>query len=208
MPTRIYLVRHGATEWAKTGQHTSRTDLPLTPEGEEEARRLGRLLQGVHFEAVYSSDMQRARRTAELAGFPDLIVTPLLREYDYGEYEGVTTDEIRRTRPDWELFRDGCPGGESPEQVATRADHVVQRVRSVAGDVLLFSSGHFPRVLAARWIGVEAIVGRSFMLATASLSGLSHEHSMDQPAIHLWNDTRHVLAPKEQRSFPLHASAS
>jgi broad specificity phosphatase PhoE len=131
-----------------------------------------------------------------------------LVEWDYGEYEGRLTVDILRQRPDWQLFRDDCPGGESPEQVATRADRVVQRVREVAGDVLPFSSGHFLRVLAARWIDVEPIFGRSLMVSTASLSALSNENSMDQPAIRLWNDTRHVAASKEQEGYTVRVSAN
>jgi len=147
-------------------------------------------------------------RTCELAGFGPVAETDVdLVEWDYGEYEGRRTVDILRERPDWQLFRDGCPGGESPEQVATRADRVVQRVRRVTGDVLLFSSAHFLRVLAARWIGLEAIFGRSFMLSTASLSALSYESKADQPAIQLWNDTGHVLASKEQQACSEHVTA-
>ncbi len=190
----VYLARHGETAWTVTGQHTGLTDLPLTEQGERNAQKLGERLNGMTFAKVLTSPLRRAMRTCELTGFgPVAEIDPDLVEWDYGEYEGRRTADILAERPDWQLFRDGCPEGESPEHVAMRADRVVQRVRLVAGDVLLFSSGHFLRVLAARWIGEEAIVGRSFMLGTASLSGLSHEHSADQPAIHLWNDTRHVL---------------
>src|SRR3989441_8492770 len=185
----VYLARHGETAWTVTGQHTGLTDLPLTEHGECNARKLGERLNAMTFAAVLTSPLRRAMRTCELAGFgPVAEIDPDLVEWDYGEYEGRRTADILAERPEWQLFRDGCPGGESPEHVATRADRVVHRVRRVAGDVLLFSSGHFLRVLAARWIGMEAIVGGSFMLSTASLSGLSHEHSVDQPAIHLWND--------------------
>jgi len=190
----VYLARHGETAWTVTGQHTGLTDLPLTERGERNARKLGERLNGMTFEMVLTSPLRRAMRTCELAGFEPVAETDRdLVEWDYGEYEGRRTAEILAERPDWQLFRDGCPGGESPAHVAARADRVVQRVLTVAGDVLLFSSGHFLRVLAARWIGLEPLFGRSFMLSTASLSALSHENSMDQPAIHFWNDTRHVL---------------
>jgi len=190
----VYLARHGETAWTVTGQHTGLTDLPLTERGERNARKLGERLNGMTFEMVLTSPLRRAMRTCELAGFEPVAETDRdLVEWDYGEYEGRRTAEILAERPDWQLFRDGCPGGESPAHVAARADRVVQRVLTGAGDVLLFSSGHFLRVLAARWIGLEPLFGRSFMLSTASLSALSHENSMDQPAIHFWNDTRHVL---------------
>lgn len=168
----LYLIRHGATEWAKTGQHTSYTDLPLLPEGEAEARRLGERLRDVQFTAVYSSDMQRSRRTAELAGFPEPEITPLLREYDYGEYEGVTTDEIRRVRPDWELFVDGCPGGETPAQVYARAAACLQLLAGHDGAVAAFSHGHFIRTLAVAWVELQIIAAARLALDTAAISVL------------------------------------
>ena len=202
----VYLARHGETAWTITGQHTGRTDLPLTERGEEMARRLGERLNAGTFAKVFTSPLQRAVRTCELAGFGAVAQTDRdLLEWDYGEYEGLLTVDILAGRPDWQLFRDGCPGGESPEQVAARADRVVQRVRSIAGDVLLFSSGHFLRVLAARWIGAQPIVGRGFMLSTASLSSLSYEHA-DSPAIRLWNDATHAMTLNEQ--VGLHASTT
>jgi broad specificity phosphatase PhoE len=190
----IYLARHGETAWSLTGQHTGLTDLPLTELGERNARRLGDRLSGLTFGTVFTSPLSRARQTCELAGFGHLaeVVSDLV-EWDYGEYEGRRTAEIRAERPDWQLFRDGCPGGESPQQVATRADRVVNRLRGLPGDVLLFSSGHFLRVLAARWVGIETFDARSLMLSTASLSALGYEHSLDQPAIRLWNETHHLL---------------
>lgn len=195
----IYLARHGETEWTITGQHTGRTDLPLTERGECNARKLGERLRDMTFAKVFTSPLRRAMRTCELAGFGSVAeIDPDLVEWDYGEYEGRRTVDILRERPDWQLFRDGCPDGEVPEQVATRADRVVQRVRKVTGNVLLFSSGHFLRVLTARWIGTEPIFGKSLMLSTASLSALGYENSVDQPAIQLWNDTRHVVALKDQ----------
>ena len=192
----IYLARHGETAWTVTGQHTGRTDLPLTEAGEHNARRLGERLKGQTFLRVFTSPLQRAVRTCELAGFGALAeVDPDLVEWDYGDYEGLTTVEIRVRRPNWQLFLDGCPGGESPTKVAARADRVVSRVRAVQGDVLLFSSGHFIRVLAARWIGIRpAVSARSFMLNTASLSALGYEHDISRPVIRMWNDTHHVIS--------------
>ena len=183
----VYLARHGETAWTLTGQHTGRTDLPLTEAGERNARRLGERLKGLTFAKVFTSPLKRAVRTCELAGFGAVAEVDVdLVEWDYGEYEGLTTAEIRAERPDWQLFRDGCPGGESPKQVAARADRVVSRLRAVQGDVLLFSSGHFIRVLAARWIGIEpAVNARSFMLSTASLSALGYENDLSRPVIRL-----------------------
>ena len=188
----IYLVRHGETAWSLSGQHTKLTDLPLTERGERNARRLGERLAGLSFAKVFTSPLQRAARTCALAGFgPAAEVDHELVEWNYGDYEGRTA-EIRTKRPNWELFRDGCPGGELPDRVGARADRVLNRTRSVQGDVLVFSSGHFLRVLAARWLGLEPAAGRFFMLNTASVSVLSYENSLSQPAIRLWNDTRHV----------------
>jgi probable phosphoglycerate mutase len=189
----VYLARHGETAWSLSGQHTGLTDLPLTERGERNARRLGERLKGLNFTKVFTSPLQRASRTCTLTGFGgEGQVDRDLLEWNYGQYEGQRTAEIRRIRPDWELFRDGCPGGESPDQVAARADRVVGRVRAVQGNVLLFSSGHFLRVLAARWLGMEPSSGRHFLLSTASLSALGYEHTRSQPVIQLWNDTHHV----------------
>ena len=192
LPT-IYLARHGETAWSLTGQHTGLTDLPLTESGGRNARNLGEKLRGLTFAKVFTSPLQRAVRTCELAGFKPAAETDAdLVEWNYGDYEGRRTAEIFKERPGWQLFRDGCPGGESPAQVAVRADRVVQRVRAVAGDVLLFSSGHFLRVLAARWLGLEPAAGKFFTLDTASLSGLGYEHNLSAPVIRLWNSTHHV----------------
>jgi probable phosphoglycerate mutase len=192
LPT-VYLARHGETAWTVSGQHTGRTDVPLTERGERNARRLAERLAGLHFARIISSPLQRARRTCELAGFGQRCeIDPDLMEWDYGQYEGRTSAQILAERPDWQLFRDGCPGGESPEQVAARADRVVQKVRAINADVLLFSSGHFLRVLAARWLGMPAAGGRYFLLGTASLSALGYEHNLAEPAIRFWDDTRHV----------------
>lgn len=190
----IYFARHGETAWTLTGQHTGLTDLPLTPQGERNARGLGDRLTGLVFAKVFTSPLQRARRTCELAGFgAKTEVDSDLVEWNYGAYEGRRTAEIRAERPDWQLFRDGCPGGESPAEVIARADNVLSRVRTVTGDVLLFSSGHFIRVLAARWIGLEPTVNSmSFLLSTASLSAVGYEHDLSRPVIRLWNDTHHV----------------
>jgi broad specificity phosphatase PhoE len=192
----IYLARHGQTAWTITGQHTGRTDLPLTEAGERNAHRLGERLKGLTFDKVFTSPLLRAAQTCEFAGFDAVAEVDVdLVEWDYGEYEGLTTAEIRAGRPDWQLFRDGCPGGESPKKAAARADRVVSRVRAVQGDVLLFSSGHFIRVLAARWIGIQPPVSaRSFSLSTASLSALGYENDLSRPVIRLWNDTHHVIS--------------
>jgi broad specificity phosphatase PhoE len=190
----IYIARHGETAWTVTGQHTGLTDLPLTAQGERNARALAGRLDGLTFAKVFTSPLQRARRTCELAGFGAVAeIDPDLVEWDYGAYEGRRTAEIRAERPDWQLFRDGCPGGESPTQVVSRAERVQSRIRVVQGNVLIFSSGHFIRVLAARWIGLEPSVNcMSFLLSTASLSAVGYEHDFDQPVIRLWNDTSHV----------------
>jgi probable phosphoglycerate mutase len=189
----LYLARHGETAWSLSGQHTGLTDLPLTERGERNARCLEERLRGLAFTAVFTSPLQRAARTCELAGFGGVAqVDRDLLEWDYGEYEGTRTADIHAKRPDWQLFRDGCPGGETPQQVGDRADRVASRVRAIAGNVLLFSSGHFLRVLAARWLGLEPAAGRYFLLSTASVSALSYEHNLSQPAIQLWDDTRHV----------------
>jgi len=189
----VYLARHGETAWTLSGQHTGLTDLPLTQRGERNARRLAERLRGVTFAQVWTSPLQRATRTCELAGFGAVAeIDRDLVEWNYGVYEGRRTADIHRERPEWQLFRDGCPGGESPQEVGARADRVVTRVRAVSGDVLVFSSGHFLRVLAARWLGLEAASGRYFLLSTASLSALGYEHNLSQPVIRLWDDTRHV----------------
>jgi probable phosphoglycerate mutase len=192
----VYLARHGETAWTLSGQHTGLTDLPLTPNGERNARRLGDRLKGRQFARVFTSPLQRAARTCELAGFGDVAEKdPALVEWNYGEYEGLRTADILARCPDWDLFSDGCPGGESPGQIAERADRVVERLRTVSADVLLFSSGHFLRVLAGRWLGLGSdSAGRHFLLSTASLSALGYEHKLSRPVIRLWNDDHHVEA--------------
>ena len=185
----IYLARHGETAWSLSGQHTGLTDLPLTKDGEDAARRLGERLKGLSVTKVFTSPLQRAARTCELAGFGAVAqFDPDLVEWNYGKYEGLRTSEIQRTRPDWKLFRDGCPEGETLDQIGTRADRVVNRVRALNGNVLLFSSGHFLRVLAARWLRLEPAAGRYFVLGTASLSALGYEHDISEPVVQWWNE--------------------
>ncbi len=191
----IYLARHGETEWTISHQHTGRTDIPLTERGERNARALGERLRGLSFSKVFTSSLTRATYTAKLAGFqssaePD----DDLMEWDYGRYDGKTSAQIREDDPNWNLFRDGCPGGESVEAVSARADRVIARLRAIDGSVLLFGHGHFFRVLTARWLGLTAAGGRLFYLGTAALSILGYEHSRDEPVIRLWNDDRHVSA--------------
>jgi probable phosphoglycerate mutase len=189
----INVARHGETAWSVSGQHTGTTDLPLTDRGERNARRLEERFRGVTFAKVFTSPLQRATRTCELAGFGSVAeIDRDLLEWNYGKYEGRRTVEILADRPGWQLFRDGCPGGESPDQVGARADRVVNRVRAIDGDVLVFSSGHFLRVFAARWLGLDAAFGRYFVLSTASVSALGYEHNRSEPVIRLWDDTRHI----------------
>ena len=183
-----WLVRHGETEWSLAGRHTGLTDLPLTARGEDTARSLAGRLQGIVPASVYTSPLQRAARTCALAGFGAAAVTdPDLVEWDYGDYEGLTSREIRARQPGWALFRDGCPGGEALAGVGARADRVVRRLRGGDGDALVFSSGHFLRVLAARWLGEDPSAGRHFVLGTAALCALGYDHDLTEPVIRLWN---------------------
>jgi broad specificity phosphatase PhoE len=180
----LWLIRHGETEWSLSGQHTSRTDLPLTPEGERRATELAKILSSQHFALVLSSPMKRALETAKLAGFrPE--ITGDLREWDYGEYEGLKTAEIQQQAPTWTIWTMTPKGGETANQVATRADHVIARATAAAGDVAIFGHGHMLRVLAARWLGLAPDAGRFFALGTASISILSHEH--ETRVIRVWN---------------------
>ncbi len=177
MATRIFLLRHGETPWSLSGQHTSRTDLPLTANGERRASQLRDVLQGIQFAHVLTSPLQRARRTCELAGFGTVArVEPDLHEWDYGDYEGRTTAEIRIQNPGWTVFQEGCPNGESVEQVAQRADRVLAGLRPMEGTVALFSHAHFLRALAVRWIGLPVQQGLNFALDTGSVSILGHDH--------------------------------
>jgi broad specificity phosphatase PhoE len=189
----IYLARHGETAWTISHQHTGRSDIPLTARGEKNARSLGERLRGTKFTKVFTSSLDRARRTAVLAGFGSVaIVDPELMEWDYGQYDGKTTAEIRQQQPRWSLFRDGCPGGESVATVGERADRVIAGLREIDGRALLFGHGHFFRVVAACWLGLAPKDAALFYLSTASLSVLGYEHSRDEPVIRLWNDDRHV----------------
>ena len=189
MPAKVFLVRHGETDWSLTGRHTSRTDPPLTERGEQNARRLADALRGDRFSRVYTSPRQRARRTCELAGLGTRAeIEPDLVEWDYGDYEGQRSAEILATRPGWDLFRDGCPGGEAPGQVSARADRFIARLRALDGCIALFTHGHFGRVLGVRWIGLPVTAARHFLLGTASFSVLGHEHDpAGPPAIVRWN---------------------
>ncbi|MFN0194955.1 MAG: histidine phosphatase family protein [Aestuariivirga sp.] len=186
---RLYLVRHGETAWSLSGQHTGRTDIPLTALGEAEARKLAERLHRVSFAWVFTSPLQRARRTAELAGLNRAAeIEPDLAEWDYGGYEGLRSGEIRANKPDWNIFRDGCPDGESLAGVSVRADRIIARLRKLEGDIAIFSHGHFGRVLAARWVGLEIECALHFLLGTASLSILGYGHQLaTEPAIILWN---------------------
>lgn len=191
----IYLARHGETEWTVAGKHTGRTDVPLTARGEQNARLLGKRLASVNVQHVFVSPSQRARRTCELAGFSDrATIDPDLAEWDYGQYEGLTTKDIRDRKADWQLFRDGAPGGESPTDISARADRFIARLRQLNTAVLVFSSGHISRVMAARWLNLPVSAGALFLYSVAALSILSYDHDLTEPAIKLWNDTDH-LAP-------------
>ena len=184
----ITLVRHGETAWTVSRQHTGTTDLPLTARGKQDARVLGDSLREKHFALVVTSPLTRARQTCDLAGLASSAeVDPDLAEWNYGEYEGLTTAEIHKSRPGWNVFRDGCPGGESPAEVGARADRALKRLRSVAGDVCVFSHGHFLRVFAARWLGLDPTQGRCFLLQTGTVSVLGYEHNRDEPVVRLWN---------------------
>ena len=187
---KIYLLRHGETEWSLNGRHTGVTDIPLTENGRKLARQLQPILAKEQFVMVLTSPLQRARDTCKLAGLGTLAsVDRDLVEWNYGEYEGLTTDQIRQTSSDWSVFRDGCPGGESPLPVSVRADRIISRVRAVDGNVALFSHGHILRVLAARWINLSASYGENFLLDTATLNVLGYYR--ESPAFKIWNAPLH-----------------
>jgi broad specificity phosphatase PhoE len=189
----IYLARHGETAWSLTGQHTGLTDLPLTTRGESDAVKLGTRLHGLSVDLILCSPLKRAAQTCALAGFESAAKLDAdLVEWDYGQYEGRTSADIQRESPDWQLFRDGCPGGESLAQIGARVDRVVQQVRQLSGNALLFSSGHFLRIFTARWLGLEPAAGKYLTLSTTSLSVLGYEHALSQPVIQSWNDTSHL----------------
>jgi broad specificity phosphatase PhoE len=188
----IYLARHGETAWSISGQYTGLTDLPLTERGEENAKRLGKRLVGTTVTRVFTSPLQRASRTCELAGFGIVASSdPDLVEWNYGRFDGKTNVEILRDQPGWELFRDGCPGGESIGDVVARAQRVVDRIRAAEGSVLLFSHGHFLRVLTTCWLGLEPTASRCLELETAALCILGYKHGLQDPVLHLWNDCSH-----------------
>ena len=186
---RIYLVRHGETAWSLSGQHTGRTDIPLTTKGEADARKLNERLRAAAFKQVFTSPLQRARQTSDLAALATPAeIAPDLAEWGHGAYEGLRSAEIRAIKPDWNLYQDGCPGGESPAQVSLRADRMIARLRVFEDDIAIFSHGHFGCVLAARWIGLDIEHALHFLLDTASLSILGYGHqSAAEPAIMLWN---------------------
>lgn len=186
MPSEIFLVRHGETEWSRSGQHTSRTDLPLTPEGELQAAHLKRMLEGRHFALVLSSPMKRALDTCRLIGLAPVISESLI-EWDYGDYEGLSTQQIQQRSPGWTIWTGDVPNGESIERVAARADEVITRALAAAGDVAFFGHGHLLRVLATRWIGLDPHAGAHLALSTASLSVLGYER--ETRVIRLWNQT-------------------
>ena len=184
--SEVWLVRHGETEWSAAGRHTGTTDLPLTDRGRDAARAVAPVLRGHEFAAVLTSPLRRARETCELAGLAGSAeIVDDLREWDYGDYEGLTTAQIRESRPDWTLWRDGCPGGESADDVGARADRVIARLRTIDGDVVVFAHGHFLRVLGARWCGLQAQDGAILALDTATLCRLGWER--EQAVVRVWN---------------------
>ncbi len=188
MADKIYLLRHGQTEWTISGKHTGTTDVPLTAHGEQEARALEKNLRGVMFERVLSSPRQRARRTCELAGIgARMEVTDDLREWDYGDYEGLLSKEIVARHPGWMIFEHGCPNGESPQQVTARADRLIASLRETNGNVALFSHGHFTRVLAARWVGMPVVNAKILASSTGSISILGTSKNGPRDVIELWN---------------------
>jgi broad specificity phosphatase PhoE len=189
MVDQVFLIRHGETPWSLSGQHTGNTDMALTERGERQAARLGEVLRSQKFSAVLTSPLQRARRTCELAGFGAIAqIDERLREWNYGEYEGLTSVQIRARRANWEVFRDGCPGGESPQQMQDRVDGVLARLRALTGTVAVFSHGHCLRSMAVRWIELPIVNGRNFALAAGAVSRLGYEHHrLEEPAIQLWN---------------------
>ena len=188
---RLFLVRHGATDWSESKKHTGRSDIPLNAQGEKLARHLESRLNGLAFANVFTSPLIRASRTCEIAGFKEQSeLNADLVEWDYGDYEGQTTVDIHRDRSDWNLFRHGAPNGESPDQVALRADRFLETVRAIEGDVLAFSSGHIIRMIAARWLKLPNRAANFFYTATASLGVLGYEHNRNEPVVLLWNEVQ------------------
>lgn len=188
-PSRLWLLRHGNTNWSDERRHTGRTDIPLNASGEAHAELLGQRLAGEQFSRVFVSPLQRVRRTCQIAGFAGQAeIDQDLTEWNYGDYEGNLTVDVHRTRPDWYLYRDGTPNGESPDQVAVRADRFIQLARSTKGDVAAFSSAQIIRMIAARWLGLAPLAAQYFYTETASVGILSYEHEQIHPVIHLWDD--------------------
>ena len=186
---RLFLIRHGNTDWSDSGKHTGRTDIPLNASGEEHAVLLGSRLTGERFSRIFASPLIRVRRTCELAGLAERAeITTDLTEWNYGTYEGRLTVDVHRERPDWYLYRDGAPNGESPEEVAARADRFIERVRPMEGDVAAFSSGQTIRVIVARWLGLPPLDARFFYTDTASIGILGYEHDRMHSVVHLWDD--------------------
>lgn len=186
---RLYLVRHGSTAWSETHRHTGLTDVELNEQGEQQARELGEQLRDLEFAEVYASPLKRAMKTCELAGFGGQAQRDRnLVEWDYGDYEGVTTKDIRDAQPGWNVFTHPCPNGETPEDVGHRADRFIDKVRSAEGSVIAFSSGHIIRVITARWLSLEPQAGRFFLASTAAISILGYEHDRTEPVICLWNE--------------------
>jgi probable phosphoglycerate mutase len=189
--TEILLARHGETEWSRDNRHTGRTDIPLTERGEQQARALATRFAGTEPTLVLTSPLQRAAETCRLAGLGDRAMEdPDLQEWDYGEYEGITTNEIHEDRPDWFIWRDGCPGGESPDDVAARVERVIARLAEAGPTAVAFAHGHVLRVLGARWLGLPPAAGQYLALSTATLSALGHER--DTRVLTLWNDGSHL----------------
>lgn len=191
---KIYLARHGETRWSVSGQHTGTSDIPLTQQGEKNAKRLSKRLEGLAFKKVLSSPLQRAIKTGELAGFGDqLSIDPDLIEWNYGDYEGMTTVDIQKNNPNWFIFRDGCPHGESPQQIAERCDRMIKKLRAIDGNILIFAHAHILRMLTTRWLGLEPEQGRLYFLNTGSLSILGYEHNnYSEPVIRLWNEISYL----------------
>ncbi len=190
---KVYLARHGETAWTMSGQHTGRTDIPLTAKGEDDAQLIGQRVAHLTFGHVFTSPLQRAKRTCELAGYGHATVDPDLMEWDYGEFEGKKTAEIRAVWPGWRLLFDGAPKGETKDEITIRADRVVNRIKALSGNVLVFAHGHYLRVLAARWVGADVTFAANLLLGTSSISVLSFDHGkLEEPAIMLWNDDRHL----------------
>ncbi|WP_347986476.1 histidine phosphatase family protein [Methylomonas sp. AM2-LC] len=201
-PLRVYLIRHGETEWSLSGRHTGLTDLLLTVNGQQEALQLKTLLQGLHFSRVLSSPLQRARQTCDLLELDTAAEIEMdLLEWNYGDYDGLTTADIHKQRPYWNVFLDGCPNGEMPEQMTERVDRLITRLRLLKGNVALFSHGQIGGVIAARWIGLPLLDAQHFPLGTASLSVLGYDlHHPEISVIDLWNAKQPYLAGQEQKS--------